>query len=82
MADHRSMLYGPSQYIIEVYGRLNPNWMAHFSGMQLKDGTRSAGYAITCMTGQVTDQAELYGLIGRMRDLGLVLVSINRLDES
>ena len=64
----------PGLYRIEVKGRLDARWSSRFDGMELKhesDGT-------TTIEGQIVDQAALHGLIQRVRDLGLTLVSLNR----
>jgi hypothetical protein len=61
-------------YDIRVWGKLDSRWSRRLSDMQIvpqPDGE-------TLITGPVADQAALYGLLGRMRDLGLVLVSLQR----
>jgi hypothetical protein len=57
---------------IVVEGCLAPRWAAWFDGMTitpLPDGR-------TCLAGEVADQAALFGLLGKVRDLGLALVSV------
>jgi D-serine dehydratase len=63
---------GPTIYQIVVRGELSQRYETAFEGMTLKkrDGQ-------TTITGPVTDQAHLYGLLGRVGDLGLELVSVN-----
>lgn len=59
-------------YEIRVQGHLEPRWSAWFDGMTLSradDGT-------TLIRGEVADQAALHGLIQRVRDLGLPLISV------
>jgi hypothetical protein len=63
-------------YEIRVKGHLGPRWAAWFDGMSLtneSDGT-------TSIHGQVFDQAALHGLLHRLRDTGLPLLSVTRLD--
>lgn len=63
----------PFQIEIVVDGRLDPRRSGWFEGMTLHnrpDGT-------TLITGLVPDQAALFGLISRIRDLGLKLISVN-----
>ena len=63
-------------YEIRLRGRLDPRWSAWFDGMTLTtadDGT-------TTLRGPVTDQAALHGLLARIRDLGLPLLSVTPLD--
>jgi hypothetical protein len=60
------------RYRIRIRGHLDPAWSAWFDGLaisQQADGT-------TTLTGQVVDQAELFGLLARLRDLGATLVSL------
>lgn len=61
------------QYRIRLGGVLDPRWTAWFEGVAM---TYEAGDTIV-LTGRV-DQAELYGIIARLRNLGVTLVSIVR----
>jgi hypothetical protein len=64
------------RYEIRCTGHLEGRWIAWFDGLTVHrevDGT-------TLISGQVLDQAALHGLLQRVRDLGLPLVSVNRLD--
>ena len=63
-------------YQIRLESHLGPQWAAWFEGMSVSlesDGD-------TLLTGRVEDQAALYGLLKKARDIGLPLVSVNRLD--
>ncbi len=67
---------GSGRYEIRLRGRLDPRWAAWFDGMTLTtadDGT-------TALRGPVTDQAALHGLLQKVRDLGLPLLSVTPLD--
>jgi hypothetical protein len=59
-------------YEIRIQGRLEDRWSAWFDGMELVDD----GDGGTFIRGQVTDQAALHGLIQKVRDLGLPLLSV------
>ena len=62
-------------YRIRIRGHLDPIWSAWFDGLaiaQLEDGT-------TTLTGQVIDQAELFGVLARLRDLGATLLALEPL---
>ncbi len=59
-------------YRITVKGLLDISWSAWFDGLTI---THDAG-GNTTLEGTVRDQTALYGLIARMRDLGLTLVSV------
>jgi hypothetical protein len=61
-------------YCIQVRGHLASEWSEWFDGMSVQcqpDGT-------TTLTGPVRDQAALYGLLVKVRDLGLSLISVNQ----
>jgi hypothetical protein len=62
----------PGRYEIRLAGHLHPRWAAWFDGMTLtaqSDGT-------TVLEGPVVDQAALHGLLGKLRDVGLPLLSV------
>ena len=64
------------QYEIRVKGRLDARWAAWFDGMTLThdgDGT-------TLIHGHVVDQAALHGLLAKVRDVGLPLVSVTQVE--
>ena len=64
------------RYEIRVQGRLDERWAAWFDGLSVRqsdDGT-------TQITGAIADQAALHGLLQRVRDLGLPLLSVERLE--
>ena len=66
-----------AQYRIRVQGTLPPQWSAWFEGLSIFHEAPDD----TVLVGKVTDQAALYGVISRVRDLGLTLVAIERVDR-
>ncbi|HKZ85922.1 MAG TPA: hypothetical protein VJ793_19980 [Anaerolineae bacterium] len=58
---------------IRVKGRIDERWSEWFADLTL---THAEGNE-TVLTGQVVDQATLYGLLTRLRDLGLQLISVS-----
>ena len=64
----------PVHYEITVEGILDPRWSAWFDGLQL--ASDAAGR--TTITGPVADQAALHGLLAKIRDLGLPLLTVRR----
>lgn len=64
------------RYEIRIEGVIEERWSWWFDGMQL---TSEPGGA-TLITGPVVDQAALHGLLAKVRDLGLPLISVRRLD--
>ena len=61
-------------YRIRIQGHLDQRWISWFDGMAL---TRD-GDGTTLLRGHVADQAALYGLLTKVRDMGLPLVSVTR----
>jgi hypothetical protein len=60
------------QYEIRVDGQLGPRWAAWFDGLTVtrdSDGT-------TLLRGSVVDQAALHGLLQKLRDVGIPLISL------
>ena len=67
----------PTYYEIRVEGVLDHRWAAWFGGLHVEtDGTR------TVISGLLTDQPALHGLLAKIRDLGLCLISVRRLPGS
>jgi hypothetical protein len=66
----------PARYEIRIEGLLDPHWAAWFEGLHLSsDGTQ------TVISGPLADQPALHGLLAKIRDLGLCLISVRRLDS-
>jgi hypothetical protein len=68
------MLTDPASYCIRVKGQVGPEWSEWFGGMTI---TYDESYETT-LCGQVVDQAALYGILNKIRDLGLPLLSVLR----
>jgi hypothetical protein len=66
----------PDRYEIRLQGHLDPRWAARFDRMTLT----TTGDGTTVLEGPVADQAALHGLLTRLRDIGLPLLSLTRLD--
>ena len=69
-------LHAPAKYEIEVGGHLGINWFDWFD-----DITVECKSGITNITIDVVDQAALHGLLARIRDLGLPLISLQRINS-
>lgn len=61
---------------ITVMKRIDFNWSEWFEGMTIRHTERDE----TILTGTVVDQAALYGLLAKLRNLGLALVSVNSVE--
>jgi hypothetical protein len=68
----------PVNYQIRIAGHLTGQWTDWFDGLTIS--LEETG--VTCLTGPVADQAALYGLLKKVRDLGMPLVSVNRTERS
>ena len=65
----------PARYEIRINGVLDSHWAAWFEGLQVNsDGTQ------TVISGLLADQPALHGLLAKIRDLGLCLISVRRQD--
>jgi hypothetical protein len=65
----------PAHYRIRIRGHLDAVWSAWFDGLTItleEDGT-------TMLAGTLVDQAALYGLLSRLRDLGATLLAVELL---
>ncbi len=62
----------PEYYEIKIRGHLDPRWSEWFAGLSLKhlEGDE------TLLSGSLPDQAALYGLLERVRDLNLTLITV------
>ena len=63
----------PGWYEIRVKGHLDARWAAWFDGLTLTHGSDGT----TIIHGPVADQAALHGVLQKIRDLGLPLISVN-----
>jgi hypothetical protein len=66
----------PAVYEIRVEGHLGHAWTSWFAGLSIALDDNGD----TLLTGAVVDQAALHGLLRKVRDIGVPLVSVNRLD--
>ena len=66
----------PIVYQIRMEGHLDTQWVDWFSGLFITLEENGD----TLLTGPIVDQAALFGLVKKIRDLGLPLVSLNRVD--
>ena len=70
------MSLGPAYYVLRIGGHLDDHWSVWLDGLTLSretDGT-------TTLCGAVSDQAQLHGLLGKVRDLGATLIAVEAVD--
>jgi len=66
----------PATYQIRVKGTLDARWASWFEGLVVTMAEDE-----TILTGSVADQSALHGLLNKIRDLGLPLISVSRIDS-
>jgi hypothetical protein len=69
---------GPARYELRLDGHLDDHWTAWFNDLTMthqNDGT-------TTLRGLVPDQAALHGLLAKVRDLGVTLISVEAMDAN
>jgi hypothetical protein len=69
--------HGPGRYELRIRGHLDDCWAEWFEGLVLireSDGT-------TTLCGPVIDQAALHGLLAKVRDLGVTLISVHAIED-
>jgi hypothetical protein len=69
------MVAKPEYYEIHVEGYLSSRWSDWFAGLDIIQGSNNE----TILTGELQDQADLHGVLMKIRDLHLVLISVNRI---
>ena len=69
---------GPMTYRIQVQGRLDEGWSDWFRGLTVAFGSANDGSTITTLVGPVADHAALRGILNRIWDLNLTLLSVTR----
>lgn len=74
----RLTLYQPARYQVQVVGHLDSKRAAWFESLDLVKEYSDDGTPVTTMTLEVLDQAMLHGLLTQIRDLGLPLLAVNR----
>ena len=63
------------QVKIHIRGQIDEDWAEWFEGLEVQ--TTEEG---TILRGEVTDQSAMYGILAKLRDLGLELISVEQVD--
>ncbi len=70
-------------YEIKIQGLLEDHWTKWFEGMTLKRIENEENHqGCTTLSGQIVDQPALHGLLAKIRDLNLTLISVYRIDPA
>ncbi|MGB9633982.1 MAG: hypothetical protein ACPL8I_11680 [Chloroflexaceae bacterium] len=63
-------------YIFQLAGHLDRRWEAAFDGFIITHIFAPDQHPVTLLTGPIPDQSALYGVISRLRDIGVTLISV------
>ncbi len=69
------------KYKIRVKGILNSDWENIFPGFEISTEREKGGNIAATITGMVKDQAQLYGIFSKMRDMGCVILDVNQIES-
>jgi len=65
-------------YQIKIIGYIDRNWSSGFHGLKV---STSDGDQFTTLTGRIKDQAKLRGIMNKIWDLNLMVISVNRIKD-
>ena len=68
------------RYQIKVQGQIDPSWSEWFSGIEVSTDAGGEDKFVTSLTGPVEDQAALRGILNRLWDLNLTILSVIQLE--
>ena len=68
-------------YRIEISGRLDAHWIAWFDPMEIATEQDANGRPVTVLTGPVSDPSKLRGLLTKIWDLNMELISLKQIDH-
>ncbi len=69
---------GPADYEIQVAEVIDGRWSKWFDGLPVAPGE----FGGTILRGEISDQAALFGVLDKIRDLGLTLISVQRIEQT
>jgi len=71
-----SKLHNPIRYIVRIQGHLSSKWLSEFEDMTITLTEEGE----TELKGAIADQSALHALLRKIRDIGVELISVNRID--
>ena len=66
----------PNYYVIQIKEHISPQWSAWFEGLTIVNLDNDG----SILSGSVNDQSALHGLLAKVRDLNLTLISVNQIE--
>jgi len=71
----------PARYRISIQGQLSESWSDFLGGLEIRCASIPSYQTVTILTGQLLDQAALFGVLNSLYGLGLPLISVERIAE-
>jgi hypothetical protein len=71
---------GRGEYEIKVKGHIDEQWSYWFEGLTITPGCSEGGTPVTTFTGTMADQAALHGVLAKIRDMNLPLISVTPIE--
>ena len=75
-------LLAPARYRICIQGTLDKNWSAYCGGMTIEHENNPKRGAMTIMTGRLTDQSALIGVLISLYDIGCPILSVEYIEAA
>ena len=70
----------PACYQIKIKGKIREDWSDWLSGIEISTGKDDEEAPLTTLIGEVADQAVLRGILCKLWDLNLTIISVNRIE--
>lgn len=70
----------PGHYLIRVVGELDGRWLAHLEGLEISINSWCNYHRVTQISGWLADQTALSGLLDLVTNLGMVILTVERLE--
>jgi hypothetical protein len=70
---------GQGDYEIKAKGHLDEQWCLWFEGLKMSTEFAADGTPVTVFSGSIVDQAALHGVLGKIRDINMPLISVNQI---
>ena len=81
MPKNRLRIEQPACYSILVQGWLDERWSGRLGGMAIATALGTSGTPVTCLHGELLDQAALFGVLNALYQLQLPLISVTHLES-
>lgn len=78
---HQYLFDRPGSYQIRVQGSLDKSWLEHLERLEISSCPWGSYPKVTQINGWLADQTALAGLLDLLNDLGLVILTVERLEE-